>query len=342
MVATKVIAITEINETICPSGCDYTALETCLNTNEGDLVTDDTNLVCDIQGTWSSPDTTEVVIHNYTTDADNDIHILTTGGARHQGVESSSYYQLHTPTDGYSIAVWVDNTIVDGLQIGLDTDGFTDSATAWWLEDGTSGTHTFSNNIVYMVAGSDNYNSARGIRTQYSNSPTMYIYNNMFLKLSGADSYSLDIINYGGGTYYVYNNTMVGQTSTGDTTGYRADKGTHYIKNNISVLHTSGKDFGSFSGATIHASTTKNLSSDTTAPETGTYYDSGSPAFVSASDYHLAGTGTWGLDVGSDLSAEYFADDIDGVTRAGTWDLGADEYVAAGGGSSFVPKIIMY
>lgn len=49
-------------------------------------------------------------------------------------------------------------------------------------------------------------------------------------------------------------------------------------------------------------------------------------------DLHLK-AGADCIDVGQDLSGT-FTDDIDGVTRDGTWDVGADEYVASGNGGS--------
>jgi hypothetical protein len=58
------------------------------------------------------------------------------------------------------------------------------------------------------------------------------------------------------------------------------------------------------------------------------------PTFVDAAndDFHLASGDTTWKNQGTDLSGT-FTDDIDGQTRptgAGTWDIGADEYVSAG------------
>jgi len=47
-------------------------------------------------------------------------------------------------------------------------------------------------------------------------------------------------------------------------------------------------------------------------------------------DFHLKSTDTDLKDAGTDLSSEGFSDDIDGDTRSGTWDIGADEYVSGG------------
>ena len=45
-------------------------------------------------------------------------------------------------------------------------------------------------------------------------------------------------------------------------------------------------------------------------------------------DCHLK-AGADCIDEGTDLSGEGYSDDIDGVTRTGTWDIGADQYVGA-------------
>ena len=50
---------------------------------------------------------------------------------------------------------------------------------------------------------------------------------------------------------------------------------------------------------------------------------------VGASDLHLV-SGSDAIDAGEDLGSAYEID-IDGVARTGTWDIGADQFVAAGG-----------
>ncbi len=63
----------------------------------------------------------------------------------------------------------------------------------------------------------------------------------------------------------------------------------------------------------------------------------GSVLFVNAGagDFHLQAGDTVALGAGLDLSVDPvfpFTLDIDGQTRPGTWDLGADEYVSPDGG----------
>jgi hypothetical protein len=55
-------------------------------------------------------------------------------------------------------------------------------------------------------------------------------------------------------------------------------------------------------------------------------------SFVDAAndDFHLLSTDTGAKDHGlTDPGSGLFSDDIDGQARSGTWDIGADEFVAA-------------
>lgn len=68
-----------------------------------------------------------------------------------------------------------------------------------------------------------------------------------------------------------------------------------------------------------------------------------------ADGYHLAAADTVAKDQGTDLSgaaphnetAFPFDDDIDDNTRSGTWDIGADEYVASGGAASSAAALLL-
>src|SRR3990167_10661052 len=85
---------TQLKKTVKPSGGDYTSLEACMNANEQDLVAADKYFDVEIDGTWSSADTTAVTIENYTTDATHYINIYTTATARHLGAWSTNYYMF--------------------------------------------------------------------------------------------------------------------------------------------------------------------------------------------------------------------------------------------------------
>lgn len=85
-------------------------------------------------------------------------------------------------------------------------------------------------------------------------------------------------------------------------------------------------------GTTGHSN---NASTDSTAGGTSARINQ-TFTFVDAAsdDFHLASTDAGAKDFGlSDPGSGLYTDDIDGQTRTGSWDIGADEYVAAGGGN---------
>jgi len=64
-------------------------------------------------------------------------------------------------------------------------------------------------------------------------------------------------------------------------------------------------------------------------------------------DYHLSSTDTYALDGGvSDPGSGLYSTDIDGDTRSGTWDIGADEYVSAEPpvviDEGWIPQVIIF
>jgi hypothetical protein len=107
----------------------------------------------------------------------------------------------------------------------------------------------------------------------------------------------------------------------------------HYeLKNNIS--YNNGTDYS----GSWKTTSTNNLSKDATAPALNTYYRNKTLTFTNVTagseDFHLISTDTDAIDNGADLSGT-FTTDIDGTTRSGTWDIGADEYVSSAPTSTY-------
>lgn len=329
LIATQGFCATQLKKTVCPSGCDYTALETCMNANEQNLVTADQYLDVEISGDWSGgADTTNVTIHNYTTDSTRYINIYTTGSARHAGVYSTSKYLLK-PTSTSTTTLYcgitsdtgkttIDGLIIDGSNITsswvmvVQTNlyganfGFKNNIVVGntgiqghsgvFLQGGR-GSSYIRNNIVYNFTGL----YASGIRIETSNSSTRVDNNTVYNTYRGLDAYSAD--------GYVYNNAIMSCSSQCIKDAFQLNGGS----NNITSDATG--DDSPLTGGLINYTT---------------YADYFVSVTGGSEDFHVKDTDSALYDAGADLSGT-FTTDIDGDTRS-QWDIGADEYVAAAAG----------
>lgn len=309
LLASPAWGATQLKKTVKPSGGDYTSLESCMNANEQDLVTADKYFDVEIDGTWSSADTTAVTIHNYTTDATRYINIYTTGDARHTGVYSTIKYRVGPISYGTALSIGVQYVTIDGLQILGNTNG-----------DGISvfSNSVFKNNIIVNL----NPNNKTGVLIGSSQS-TNLINNIIYGWESGIYEYYCNASSF-------YSNTLGNNTKGfGDGQSIPAS----IYKNNIAYNNTT--DYTNT--ASYGAASTHNLSKDATAPALNTYYRSKTLTFTNTTagseDFHLVSGDTDAIDKGTDTSGESaplnLTTDIDGTTRSGTWDIGADEYAAA-------------
>ncbi|MFQ5354040.1 MAG: right-handed parallel beta-helix repeat-containing protein, partial [Thermodesulfobacteriota bacterium] len=132
---------------------------------------------------------------------------------------------------------------------------------------------------------------------------------------------------------FIYNNTIVNcGTGISKSSG---QSGTTWTCKNVLVSGSTGNDFEMLSGT---AAVTYCASSDATADDGGGTGNRINQTFTFVDavnkDFHLASGDAGAKDFGADLSADPnipFSVDIDGETRSGAWDIGSDEYVAAGG-----------
>ncbi|OGS36692.1 MAG: hypothetical protein A2293_13390 [Elusimicrobia bacterium RIFOXYB2_FULL_49_7] len=126
-------------------------------------------------------------------------------------------------------------------------------------------------------------------------------------------------------TVHIFNTTIYGTVTRSGIGCYHPQEWVIDVRNVISMGNY-GSDFAS--GVIYSPSCVTNLSSDNSAPGTGSLLNKTADVqFVSLTgkNFHLA-TASDAVNVGSNLSA-YFTDDIDGETRSEMWDMGADEYV---------------
>lgn len=276
------------------------------------------------QGIWtiicegSAADTTPVSFIGTTTSATYYIYVKALSSAtygRHQGVWSDSKYRI---TVGHATCLLTDdnNIRISGLQLSTSV---TSSASIPVV-------HLYSiEGEVYVIdnimkdSGNGTY-SLRGINAEVATAGVTYIWNNIIYNLGTNGVGIYFTASPGTLEHRVYNNTVYG---TGY--GFSVESGVVIAKNNLLYSCSSG----SYGGA-YDPGSTNNLSQDGFAPPYNTYYINKTVSFVSAgSDFHLAATDTDAIDKGADLSGT-FTTDIDGQIRTGTWDIGADEYVATG------------
>ena len=324
-------------KTICPSGqgCNYTSLNTWEAGEQADL-TNNGPAIAQIQGDWSvATDTTKVVIDGWTTTQNDYIKIYTTPEARHNGKWDNTKYRLVVDpgVSDYIIAVGEDNVWIDGLQI------YATYAPRWgancisidrYPETVNNLNIKISNSILRSINSSEVPMSGIYIAGQGENS-IVRIWNNIIYDMGtiSGDQSSNGIRQFAGSNFliYAYNNTVVNSYY-----GYRInpEETTFISKNNIAQNCTDGfyEYYGHFNSASDY-----NLS-DLANDAPGSHSRNGVTVTFADEvnkDFHLAYTDTGAKGYGANLSADSnlsFSDDIDGQTRTGSWDIGADQYQA--------------
>ena len=260
------------------------------------------------------PDTSNLMIDGWTTDAAHYIEIYVPASERHTGRWTSSAYTLSTTAKAPNIFVREDHTRIHGLQIESKA---TDSHYAISLigED-----IQIARNIIKGTNDDSLQNWNLGILI--ANQSTAKIYNNIIYHLKSANARGRGIV--GGGaesTIYVYNNTIYGCDIGID----QGAGGLLVARNNIS--YNNGNNYhGTFDPASRgNLSGPRERGAPGLNPRDGAFVD-----FIDedAQDFHLNALDSTAKDGGADLSLDAyiaFTRDIDGEARAGKWDIGADE-----------------
>ena len=318
-VTSKAFAVCDATLTVCESGCDYSGLNAAVTDLETNCASPTEPLSIEISGAWTAEDTTTAYLSGISSTAINDITIFTSGDARHEGVWDSSKYII---SHNYiTVRIYNAYVTVDGLQMHKNSREY---GWAYYMNKNESGI-VVKNNIIKGAGGTYTSNNYAGIRVYYpSGRYKVLIYNNIVYDFYGTanDSGCIDtyLPSVGG---LIANNTVyncsVGINGNGD------------LINNISYNNRLNYRAGNGNLSD------KNISSDATEPDYGTNYTNVTLSFVSTTateeDFHLAAGDTEAMDLGTTLDA-YFIADIDGDSRpqGSAWDIGADEYVALGGG----------
>jgi hypothetical protein len=286
----------------------YASLEECMNANEQNLASGNKYLSVEITGDCSTADTAAVTCHNYTVDSSHNYHIYTVGTARHAGKWDNSKYRIIVVDTTNCIRATDPCAIIDGIQAyGTGTGNGQDQIV---IENYNASVSHYISNCICRV-DTNNTGNPFGINFLVSATASAYCWNCIAQDYVNSQGYYIS-----NGNGYFYNCTAYNASSAAGV-GFHSAGGTTLWKNCGAAACQS-----SFSGGT---QTTCSTSTPTFVSTAGTY------------DLHLqSGDTTW-KDQGTDLSADAnrpFGDttitlDIDGQTRSGSWDIGADEYVAA-------------
>ena len=326
--ATEVVKIVDPDN---GSGTDYTSLSAWEAGQQQDLVTNDRIAVAKCRCTGGTADTTTCEVAGWTTSATQYIKIWTDPAEsyRHTGKWSTgNKYRMYA--DALLLYVSEANhVIIDGLQFGIPSSGGnniclgTINMTGW--------AH-IRNNVVMAEVGAVN---CSGISVWSSN---QYIYNNIVIGFS----------DHSGTLYYgikqqaafpypiaIYNNTVVDcyvgiYTNNGGDNGYDALKNNIFYNCTTPIIGTfaAGSGYNATEDASLGAS--YSVSGGATGDRTSQTF-----SFVGSGDYHLTASDAGAKGHGANLYNDAvcpFQTDIDGDDRGGSgasWDIGADEYVAA-------------
>jgi len=304
----SVKAATQVVHTIKEDGSgDYTTLASWEAGTQRDLVAADEIEIAQIDGTWTSPDTTPVVIDGWTTDADHYIRIYTTETARHDGKWNTNKYRLDgAPTGNWAegvLNIYEDYVRVEGLQFNTQLDGVGAST---GLRVQQSGEVRIASCII-KCTGTPDSGAVQGIRFD-DGTGTLKIWNTLIYDWKKLNS-----------TY----DASITLGASGAT--YRRADGVFIVKNCIAQDCNDGFN-GVFDSASDY--NISDISGD--APGANSKTCTVSFADEANDDFHLAVSDTAARDAGTNLSGDSnlsFTDDIDGETRPGgtAWDIGADE-----------------
>jgi len=306
----------EICVTNASGQCNYSSLATWEAGEDGAITATGPCIANITEGFY---DNTAVTIDGFTTNASSYVQIITdvASGARHNGKWSDTAYILNI-SSGNPLTISDNYVIVDGMQInshgtGAGTNGI--DITIW-------GTHdvTIKNCIINMNRADSNYGA--GIKSGVGFGSALnssFIWNTIVMNSPRGIQCPSDT----DVSMYVYNSLVYNSTSANADCYYFRGGTANYIYNSIAVNCLQDVD-------NTTAITVENMASNSGFGVNPQILDSTNNyenEFVDylGEDFHLVSTSVAIDNADSSLVEGRFSDDIDGDTRTGTWDIGADE-----------------
>lgn len=261
----------------------------------------------------------------------NSVKLSVAAGHRHDGARETGARILMTG-GGQRLSAGRDNVTIEWIE--FDGNGV---ATGRHGIEMNGYTATLAQALVFDV---DNGTGHGGVRIDGASGKTLAVVNTI-LHTNGGDGLSINVGSVA--TAYVRNVTSHGNGEDGIG---GTDAANNYVQNVIST--SNGADFAQATPAS--ATYDHNIASDTSASGTGSVDSvSASSLFVSTTagseDLHLVSGATDAIDAGADFGTTPAGVNIDinGRDRdsnGDTWDIGAHEYVAAGGGANSGPALL--
>lgn len=305
-------------------GYNYTSLSNAEDGEDAnpDLVSRNTILVFECYG---FEDTTAAVIDGFTTDSTH--YIVVTNMVPHGGKWNTSSYRLKQSSSS-SLTIRDDFIRLYGLQIalGMNPPG---AALSCILIDtiAAGGTVWISNCLIDQGSGNGTGYYTRGVDVNDADI-NLYFWNNIVYRAGTNSNSAANALRLTVSSAYVFSSVFVSPRNA-----VSAVAGTIAITNCYarSTVIANSDYSGTMSKGYCASSGNSGNTGLTGIAEDGT-------TFVNVSrdseDYHIISTSPLkdvGVDTSGNAAPMNFTTDIDGQTRSGTWDIGADEYVAAGG-----------
>ncbi|MBT4789975.1 MAG: hypothetical protein HON90_00265 [Halobacteriovoraceae bacterium] len=269
----------------------------------------------------SAPDTTSVVLDNWITSKTNFLrvyspHLLSEVeiSQTHTGVWHDEKYSLSNLSTSYALSIESPHVKIQNLQIISLRDPSLGNMSALRIQNHDVAEIEVSHCYIRdsLISGGNTSDSAIKVALP-DPGLKIRIHNNI---IHGGHT---GVYAFQNTDIEVYNNTIVGATSTGINFGSSV---TGVLKNNI-VYGSGSQDYDS---GTKSFSSSNNISSDASSYDIS--YRNITPSFIdiNENDYRLKPEDAFAKNQGVDLSTS-FATDIMGHTRGtdGSWDIGAHE-----------------
>ncbi len=328
---------TVVTKTVKSSGGNYSSLSAWEAGEQGNLVTADEIREAEC---YSFQDTTQVLINGSTTDSTRYMRIFTPTSERHDGKYNTSKYRLEL-SDQHAMMLGDAYVRVEGIQVKVtlatNSVHHITAIMGLWNFALASGTSQRVSHCVVVcdATGRTDNSNLRGFFIEAGASstapvPILYVWNCMVLHIgSGAGYNDHKGFHCGGqdGDMVVYNCTA----DDFDFGYHKAGSNTSFLVKNC-LASNSSIGFNA-NGSSFAAGSDYNVTTDATSPPGSNSDTSSTVSFVDSAngDFHLLSSDTGAKDQGVDLSSDptlAFSTDIDGQTRSGTWDVGADEVVS--------------